>query len=347
MVEDPKGQGESSSDTDETHNLADVIADNQTIYEMLIAAVSQKVIQLLEQQQAQRRMAFIATLSVIAAATVAIGGFLVNELLSVRVKSAVDIAIGKSLSDARYLSEVAALNFRTLSLQQATGYTDDEAEEFINKISALHRVYVESSDLTPASQQDNREELRFSVETLAELFAGADRLDLATRLERVAPEIAASSDTFTQTMVQALGWQLIGEAGGAQAWRNADGGYSDKYKRYKNYAQRALETGYPELFLTFELITQHMEGRPEEEIRQLAADIGSLNAADKTQFVKIFGAGVAQEYTNIRNAASERVAEVFRGFLAKFSNAETVLDALRMQFGIEIAQDEEQTVAKP
>lgn len=259
---------------------------------------------------------------------VAIASFLINELLIFRVREAVDRAIQDNVARATFLAEVAALNFLSLSLDQRPSFSEDEARELIDTLATLNGVYINAPGITPATQQEFRDKLRFSVETIARNFAAADRRDLVAQVEKSVPLIAERSAALTEIIVQDLGRELVGAAGGADAWRDLSGDLVGTYERYAAYAQRARDTGFPELYLAFELVMRYMAGRPDEEIRELAADISSLNDLDRQAFEALMKHIATGDFIQSPDAASKRVEGRFRSFLEEHRGAHPLLQSI-------------------
>ena len=91
----------------------------------------------------------------------------------------------------------------------------------------------------------------------------------------------------TNAMVQTLGYILLSSAGAPRVWVAEDGILRDTYDDYRRYAVRATSTGYPELFLFFEMLFRHAEGIGEEELVGLIMDLEALNDADRNNFAKL------------------------------------------------------------
>ena len=260
----------------------------------------------------------------------AIASFLANELLLLRAREAVDRAIQDNVERATFLSEVAALNFRALSLDQRDGFSENEAVELIDTLASLNAAYLNAPGIPPATQQEYREKLTFAVETTARNFGAAGRGDLVAQVQKIVPVMAERSTVFTEIIVQDLGRELVGAPGGADTWRDLTGSLTGTYERYKSHAQRARETGFPELYLVFELVMGHMADRPDQEIRELAADISSLNDADTSMFVQLMQAHATEEFTKSPDAASKRIADRFRGFLQAHGDAHPILQVINV-----------------
>jgi hypothetical protein len=315
--------------TDERYSLAELLASDSSVRSLLIATISQDVIRAIEERSARRKASSMTWFSICAAIIVAISGFLVNELLSIRAEKAVEAATGKSLLGLTFSTDVAALNFETLNLNQRPGFSQDEAETLINKISLLYSTHVDGPNVSPDLRENGLTKLRFAVENLANNFAAANRVDLVSELERAAPDIAGRSNVFPSLLVQALGTQLIGEAGAPGAWQNSDGTHIDLYKRYKEMANRARQTGFPELYIAFELVVRFMGDNPEAEIRELADDIEDLNDLDREAFISVFSSGASSGFAIEQTVNSQRVAQRFNEFLSAFGDANPVLEFIR------------------
>ena len=295
---------------------------------MLIAAVAREVMVWLEESRARRRAALLASGSIAVAVLLAIGSFLINQLLLGQVQTAVDGAIEDNLASVTFQSRVAALNFRALRLDQAESFSQEDADDLIQSVESLYESGVGSIDDNTDGNTDGNTDLdvrlenilnlTFAVETIADSFAQADRDDLISRITDVAPDVTERSTVMTQLIVQVQGRNLIGTAGGADVWVDAAGAERELYAEYKEYAERARQTGFPELYLVFELITRHMEGRPDEEMRQLIADVADLNEVDREGFERLMRSLVDGSFIRSPTAASRRIQARTREFLEDY-----------------------------
>lgn len=300
---------------------------------MLIAAVSREVMIWLEDSRSRRRATLLASGSIAVAVLLAIGGFLINQLLAGQVEAAVDEAIEDNLASVTFQSRVAALNFRALRLDQAEGFSQNDADDLIQSVESLYDSGIDDGDIDDEADDNTDPEVRFqnildltfAVETIADSFAQADRDDLISRIVDAAPNVAERSTTMTQLIVQMLGRNLIGTAGGTDAWVDATGAERELYTDYKEYAERARQTGFPELYLVFELITRHMEGRPHEEMIQLVADVADLNEVDREGFERLMRSLVDGSFIRSPTAASRRTQARVREFLEEYGDTSAVL----------------------
>ena len=302
---------------------------------MLIAAVAREVMVWLEESRARRRAALLASGSIAVAVLLAIGSFLINQLLLGQVQTAVDGAIEDNLASVTFQSRVAALNFRALRLDQAESFSQEDADDLIQSVESLYESGVGSIDDNTDGNTDGNTDLdvrlenilnlTFAVETIADSFAQADRDDLISRITDVAPDVTERSTVMTQLIVQVQGRNLIGTAGGADVGVDAAGAERELYAEYKEYAERARQTGFPELYLVFELITRHMEGRPDEEMRQLIADVADLNEVDREGFERLMRSLVDGSFIRSPTAASRRIQARTREFLEDYEAVSPIL----------------------
>ena len=199
--------------------------------------------------------------------------------------------------------EVAVLNSRISDLDRSSSFTEEEAEEIISQIESL----VSGAD------EQQRGELAFAFETAVDNFAAADRLDLAMRLDGIAPDLLRNSASVIQTMVQASGFSLLGDPDAPSSWKGDDGAWNEIYQNYRTYADIAKDAGYPELYLLHEMLLGYVEGRLTDEIGKLIDRSDNLNEIDAENFVRIMAAlateGMVKDSTSESTIVAERVTE--------------------------------------
>ena len=299
-----------------------LVSENPQVYSMLIAAVSREVMVWLEDTRSRRLTALLASGSIVVAVLLAIGGFLINQLLQGLVDTAVDDAIEANQEANRasdiFQSRVAALNFRALRLDEAEGFSQEDADDLVQSVESLYESGIGNTDdnVDRDVRLRNIADLTFAVETIANSFAQADRDDLISQITDVAPDVTERSAVMTQLIVQVRGRNLIGIAGGANAWTT--GTDRELYTEYRDYAERARQTGFPELYLVFELITRHMQGRPNAEVRELVADVADLNEVDQNAFEQLMRSLVDGSFVRSPTAASRRIQARTREFLEDY-----------------------------
>ena len=314
---------EADSDDEESQTT-----DGFPAYGLLRAAVFSDVTKWVEEDRARRRAAVLTAASISMVALIAIGGFLVNQLLVFNVERHVTQAVADNLSAVSFPSQVAALNYRVFALDQASGFTSDEAHGIIQSIETLYESGIRDSNISPDVRSQNIAHLMFAVETAVQSFAAADREDLVSRITDVAPRVSERSSVVAPIAVTITARRLIGMAGGADSWEDRAGIEQRLYQKYELYAERSRDTGYPELYFAFELIIRFMERRPDNEIRQLAAEVEDLNEVDREAFVMVMKSLADGSFTTESTAASERVRARTRGFLEAYGDSIPALSQL-------------------
>ena len=318
--------------SDETGKLppgstGSTILDNPQVYALLISTINERVNAGVRKRNNSLRNWSIGILTIVVIILTAGGRVyvdsMVRETVAPAVKEAVAPAVEKAVAPAvakagdaiRFDSELAALNFRLLGLDPSEGFTPKEAEEIIWAIQSL------------ASKGDERglRNLAFAMDTAVKNFVEADRLDLAMRLETIAPDLFLSSATIIPTMIQASGFTLLGDAGAPTSWTDAAGSRRELYETYRTYARRAELTGYPELYLLYEMLLGHVEGRPEETIRNLIEDADGLSEQDAEHFVWVMIHLASEGVTMESTAESKRVASRVAEFLCEYREQSELL----------------------
>ena len=209
--QDGDDEGNSSPGDDSLPIDHEKIVDGQ-MYRLLVGAISHEVITQLDERRARSRTITLTALSIVAAFSIGIASFLVNELLSIRTSQAVSVAIEDALSEPQFVAELAAFEIRVLALDQQDAFTEEAANELSDNAKRLYLDNVQNERLSTPARQRNAERLRASAELLVEQFAAADRLDLVFALEEIFPELTHSG-AVTSVVVQTLGWRLLAEAG--------------------------------------------------------------------------------------------------------------------------------------
>ena len=290
-------------------------------YDLLRELTVSAVKEWIQNDRAQRRNRMLGTASVL---TVFVGGltaFLINDTLVGRVDRAVTRAIADNVAAANFQSGVAALNFNVLALDQDSVFTNQHAETIIQSIESLYATGIADDNVSPAMRFQNASDLTFAVETAAESFASADRSDLVSRLAIVAPRVADGSAFLTGILLEVTAKALIATPGGADSWTRRDGIAQREYQEYKTYVVRARTSGYPHAYLVFELITRHMEGRPDEEMRQLSAEVADLDDNHKRSFFNLLDALADGSFVNEPTVTSERIRTRTHEFLEAYGDA--------------------------
>ena len=214
----------------------------------------------------------------------------------------------------RFDGQIAALNFRAQRMDLAEGFTTEDAKSILTEIETL---YSQQTDA------ESRNKLTFAIETAARNFAQINRPEFVLRLEEIAPDLFQTSGTISELMVQLLGNRLLADAGSA-SWLEAEGSARKTYDNYRRYADRANDTGYPELYSAYELLLRFAEERPVGEIVNLIEDLSDLNEVDSGNFVQLM---TRLAIGNLGIAGDDRVAERTVQFLCQHRAQSMLLSA--------------------
>ena len=245
-------------------------------------------------------------------------GATVEEAVEDAVQRVVEPAIGRAVDAARFDSAVAALNFRVLNLDNSEGFSHDEANHIIREIKSLYS----SSDV------GDKEKLVFAVETAAENFAAASRPDFVNRLEEAAPDVLQVSTAVTSAMVQTEGFSLLSDAGSPRSWVDPDGILRDTYESYRRYANRAKVSGYPELYLIYELLLGYVARVNPNIIHNLIDDAENLNDEDAQHFRSLMSSLASGTVIRTDDARSKRASSSARNFLCEYGTRGMLLPAV-------------------
>ena len=280
----------------------------------------------LENLREARRRQWLRLVSISSALVIvvsSIAGFLINELLDFRVRDRVEETIDLELADTRFSMEIARVNLSSTELNtklNGDGVAKEDFERMRNELKSVVQTYLRDPHVRPKTQQERERHVVPVLASLIDVSASAGADQYVDEFYNLAPEILKNSDSVTQTMVQHAGRKLIGNAGAPGTWRNDNGESTDEYRLYKTFAGRARATGYPELFLAFELVVRHMERVPRAEIEDLINDAKTLNETDKQQFIYLMKAHSGGEFAQMRSASVVRIINRFLAFLNEYKD---------------------------
>ena len=301
--------------------LADVPSDDELILRIELAA--SRALENLREARRRQWLGLIGISSTIVLILGSISGFLINELLDLRVRERVEAVIDQELVDTRFNMELARLTLSSTELKlqlEDFGVEKDDLERMRNDLEAVVKSYLRDSNVDPKPQQDRERAIVPLLADLIEISAGTGADQYVDEIYNLAPDILKDSDSVTQTMVQHIGRELIGNAGAPRNWRSVDGEFTEKYKLYKTFSERARVTGYPELYLAFEMVVRYMDGVTAAEIEDLIDDAKTLNEVDRQQFVRLMVVHADGQFAHVENASVTRVEEKFSAFLNEYED---------------------------
>ena len=297
------------------------ILDNPQVFGLFLDSVDKRIDENIKQRTTRSWNLILAVLAVTATLLTGLFGIFYGEIMEVFERTARETALGVAeteslllrsgvedrLQDLQFETELTRLNFLVLSLDAADAFSDREAETILESIEMLYRNATDNTD---------RRKLEFAVETAAKNFASGNRIDYLEDLEEIAPNLLRESDVALQAMTLVLGYRLLSDVGAPRTWIDKEESMWETYQKYREYSGRARHSGYPELYLVFEMIIRHLEERNRDEISNLILESDELNSTDSNAFVTIMESmtsGVADELPG-----SDRLAKRTRDFLCAY-----------------------------
>ena len=232
-----------------------------------------------------------------------------------RIESIVAVALEKELGVYDLDVRIVALQQRVLALDISTSFASEEADLIIREIQALYNS---------AQDAQRRAKLSSPVEIATKNFASAGRLDLVAQIEDMTPEFFESSQTILQVMIQALGNRLLADADAPHSWLDEGGLLKETYSRYRKYAGRASDAGYPELYLVYELLLRFVEESPDDRITGLIDATDILDPEDSANFVSVITALATGSFSS-DDAISTVVTSRVEKFLCMYGEQGSLL----------------------
>ena len=334
------------SEGNDGNGFAKSILDNEQVFQLFMSAIDERVVTRLRERSERNRIwvaGLVAAIATLAAAGVTIATYVfdlqtkvtvfearavatdsitrvaettkaaIEEDVARQVVAAVQKELKTTFADTQFNSQLAALNFRVLSIDLAEGIRKEESESITSEIEAL---YSQQPDT------ESRNKLRFAVETAAKNFVQIDRPELVFRLEMVAPEIFENSGDISQAMIQLLGNRLLADVDAPGSWKSDEGFMTETHKSYRRFAERAKNTGFPELHLAYEMLLRFVERGSREQILNLIEDTRSLSSLDAEHFETLM---VRLAKGEVGITGSDRVATRTKEFLCRYRDESELL----------------------
>ena len=327
MTASQPGQGDAAKTAPgQNDKVGDERMAKEPYHSLVVELASAKALEILRADRWRTRLEAIGLSSGAVILLIAIGGFLANEVLDTRVSKHIDASLYEKLEVSNYRMELAFLELKSERLSSTDELSEEMLKEVVDTTRVLLNRFITNPDVPVAIAQARARSVRPVLATLINVSAGVGRGDFVNEIVDLAPDIVETSDDVTQTLVQHTGLRLIGESGAPDVWLNEEGEPTDQYRRYKTYAERARDTGYPEVFLVFELVMRHMLKRPEEEVVGLIQDAETLNMTDSEHFATLMVAFSTGAYTVRTDASSVRVVERYREFLQEYRSRSELIE---------------------
>ncbi len=273
---------EASSARDKWTESYDV---NPHYHQLLVTHAAKNVIDEMEARNNRSRNLIITGLSAVIALLVAGGGFLVNELLDVRIESRVTEALDKELSQARLGIEAARLSFVATKLDFDKDFEEADAIAAIEKLNVWYADYVDNEDVSAADKAANIKVIEEPAILLLDILAGMQRLDLCFRLIEVAPGIFQDDPDGSYYFATALADEVLSAPDGPGAWRDENSDLAIYYQALRGQLKKLSYRSFPEVSILVNAMLSNIEdGDDVERTKRLLAKSGQLNETDKFSF---------------------------------------------------------------
>ena len=329
-----RDESENASASEEPESLENCserasIGQQAPYHAMVVELASAKSLEVLRGDRWRTRLEAIGLSSAAVILLLAIGGFLSNEVLDARVTKHIEASIDDQLEVSNYRMELAYLELKAERLVGTmSGLSEEDLQTLVDSTRLLLNRFIHNPEISVAVSHERAEDIRPVLAKCINLSARVDRGDFVEKCHDLAPDIVATSDEVTQTLVQHTGRRLIGESGAPEVWLDSDGKPNTEYQQYREYAERARNTGFPEVFLAFELVIRHMLAKPKDEILGLIRDAETLNPVDSEHFVALMVALSTGEFTSEPDASSGRVVGHYMNFLKEYMNDSELIGSI-------------------
>lgn len=239
----------SPNPNDQNNDVRGAAAPPEALYSIGIQLASLKAADILREERRRGMLTFFGLSSAVAIILVALGGFLVNEVLDVRVNERVRGAIHEELSDANFKIDLIVLRadyedaFERMESEGAV--LEESLERAFEEAERLVETYILDPDLSAEETRERERTVLPDLEKIIEVSASVDRRDLVNDFHNLSPKLLEKSDLIVQTLVQHYGRQLIGRAGAPRVWYDRIGtrvrvrAATEEYQRYSELAKRA------------------------------------------------------------------------------------------------------------
>ncbi|WP_299294638.1 hypothetical protein [uncultured Tateyamaria sp.] len=304
---------------------------NEQAYALVTDAVSQRVRSQLDVDRRARRSLYTSLIGVGLTALIAIGGYFGSIIIESAVRKQFETAQEGFVSRVEFLQRSTSLGVQLTRIDLSSGFTHSEIEPVLREFIVLNEAYAKrsssSSDIPEGQLDENKDALRPSFDLLIRNLGQGGDFGRIERLLSQAPGYGATSRTAIQTLTQAYGRRVIGAAGAPETW--AEGQPSAAaFNIYRKYSELARENGFPEVFLAHEPIIWMIEGRPENAIVDLVADIDDLNELDMENYMNLLGRLATQGFVSQQSAESARIQDRAIAFIEKYKNTSEAVGAV-------------------
>ena len=188
---------------------------------LIVDLASSKALESLRESRRRQWLGFIGISSTLIILVSSVAGFLVNELLEVRVEEHVMEVIEQELGDTQFRIELGQLTLNINNLEiglETKGISKEILINMRDEVDSFVKTYLDDPDADPKSVQIRARGITPILAKLINISAGTGLGEFVNRFYEMAPELLENNGSVTQTMVQQTGRQLIGSAGAPGSW---------------------------------------------------------------------------------------------------------------------------------
>ena len=286
MQDNSSGEGENPDVSEQVRDKWTESYDvNPHYHQLLVTHAAKNVIDEIEARNNRSRNLIITGLSAVIALLVTIGGFLLNELLDVRIEARVNSAMAKELSQARLGVDVARLSFQAAKIDLEQDFDEQEAISAIEKLGVWYADYVANPEVSAAERVASKALISEPAVLLLDIFAGMHRLDLCFRLLEAAPQIFEDDPDGSYYFSTSLADRVLSEPGAPQAWFESESEIGRYYVLLKSQLNKLNYRSFPEVAILTNALMNHIED-PEDvaSVKRRLARYETLNATDRMSF---------------------------------------------------------------
>lgn len=325
------------------------VIENEQIFNAFHNSVTHQVNQRIDEKLARTRATSIAVVATLITLITASGSFIFNRVLLGEVEDQVrlqlDAEARHEFRQTELLGRNVILELQLRAMDEAVGVSNDELALVIEEFEFL---YSELTSLSSSRQAESKIDFSISQTTslqtargpesqlsgsfhlLIKILSAIDHTEKVEQLAELAPGLAQKSDVAFQALTQSYGRQIIGAAGAPKTWQSGEP-FHDTFQRYREWSSRARANGFPELYVLFESLIWHMEGRSSAEISELIADINELNPNDGHSYEFVLLSLANEAFTTEPDASSARIKERTRSFITAYADTSPRIQRVAQQ----------------
>lgn len=296
--------------------------DSEVLYVALSRSITAAAVDKFEERHRNNRTLYMTLAAAAASFVLAVGGFAVNAFIGLRVDQRIEAEREVLGAAFGFSTKVAALNTEVFTMDQNEGLNAQEADRLIETTQQLYQNFASSdavnNGLSVEEISENRRLMTFSVERLINNTIAAGLGERARRIVEFAPEVAETNTSVLQSLIQSYGRDLLEDVAAPRSWLEEDGAQRRNYERYRALALRAKDSGYPELYLLFELLIRHVEAREDSEMQALVDRIETLNDTDRRFFMELIVDLGNGKYKRTPDNETRHVARIVRDFIENY-----------------------------